>query len=464
MAEAASAVEQVARLRRGFETGRTRELGWRTAQLTGLRRLLTEHADALTRAVCEDVGKPPQEVRLFELQVLVNEIDHVLANLRIWLLPRRVGVPLNTQPASAEVSLQPKGVVLVLSPWNYPLQLLLSPAIGALAAGNALLLKPSELAPRTAALVADLLPRHLDPDLVAVRTGGVPETTELLRERFDHILFTGSAAVGRTVLRAAAEHLTPVTLELGGKSPAYVDEHTDLRVAARRIVWAKYTNAGQTCVSPDHLLVTPGARDQLLDELAAAIESFFGPRPRQSPDYGRIVNDRHFERLAALLSDGRAVVGGDTDPGSRYLAPTVLVDVDPDSPVMQEEIFGPILPVLEIADAEAALDFIAQRPHPLALYVFSEDPETRTAFQQRSVSGGLVLDAALLHLSVPDLPFGGIGASGMGNYHGRSSLDTFSHQRSVLSKPMHPDTLEVVYPPLTALRRRVMKWVRLTPP
>lgn len=459
-----SAAELVAGLRRGFDTGRSHDLQWRRDQLTGLRRLLTEQADALTEVVRADVGKPAGEVRVFELQVLVNEIDHVLANLKVWLLPRRVGVPLNIQPASAEIRPQPKGVVLVLSPWNYPLQLLFSPAIGALAAGNALLLKPSELAPRTATLVAELVPRYLDPELVAVRTGGVPETSELLAERFDHILFTGSAAVGKVVLRAAAEHLTPVTLELGGKSPAYVDEHTDPVVAARRIAWAKFANAGQTCVSPDHVLVTPAAHERLLAELGRAIEAFFGADPRQSPDYGRIVDDRHFQRVQAFLADGRVLVGGASDPGQRYLAPTVLVDVDPGSPVMTEEIFGPVLPVLEVADAAAALGFLGARPHPLALYVFSDDPDTRAAFQRDSTSGALVFDAALLHLSVPDLPFGGIGDSGMGAYHGRASIDTFSHLRSVLSKPPHPDTLELVYPPVSDLRRTVMKLARLTPP
>ncbi|OYO05390.1 aldehyde dehydrogenase family protein [Enemella evansiae] len=462
MGDAGSAAELVAGLRRGFATGRSLELDWRQAQLTGLRRLLTEQADALTEAVRADVGKPTTEVRAFELQLLVNEIDHMLANLAGWLVPRRVGVPLNAQPASAEVHPQPKGVVLVLSPWNYPLLLLFSPAIGALAAGNAVLLKPSELAPRTAALVAELVPGHLDPELVAVRTGGVAEATDLLRERFDHILFTGSAEVGKVVLRAAAEQLTPVTLELGGKSPAFVDEHTDLRVAARRIAWAKFTNAGQTCVSPDHVLVTPGAREELVRELAAAIESFYGTDPRRSADYGRLVDDRHFQRVEAFLGDGRVVIGGASDADARYLAPTVLVDVDIDAPVMTEEIFGPVLPVLEVPDAEAALDFIAARPHPLALYLFSGDPDTREAFQRRSHSGALVLDAAMLHLAVPGLPFGGIGDSGMGNYHGRASIDTFSHQRSVLSKPTRPDTLELVYPPVTGWRRALMKLTRLT--
>ncbi|NNG19253.1 aldehyde dehydrogenase family protein [Naumannella sp. ID2617S] len=453
----------VTELRRGFATGRSHEQQWRFTQLEGLRRLLTRHETELTDAICQDVGKPAHEVRLFELQPLINEIDHTLANLGVWLMPRRVGVPLNTQPATAEVHPQPKGVVLVLSPWNYPLQLLLSPTIGALAAGNAVLLKPSEVAPHTAHLMARLIPQYLDPELVRVVTGGVEETTRLLTERFDHIIYTGSTAVGKIVMRAAAEHLTPVTLELGAKSPVFVDASVDPAAAARRIVWAKFTNAGQTCVSPDHVLVTPDAKDRLLTELARAIRTFFGEEPRQSPDFGRIVNDKHFERLSGLLDSGRAVVGGQQDAAGRYLAPTVLVDVDPDSPVMAEEIFGPILPVLEVADASAAIEFITARPHPLALYVFSDDSATREAFRERTLSGGLVFNAALIHLSIPDLPFGGVGDSGMGHYHGRFSVDTFSHLRAVFGKPLQPDTLEVVYPPVNDLRRRLMKLVRLTP-
>lgn len=389
-------------------------------------------------------------MRLTETSTTVQEIDSLLTHLEEWTATREVSLPVHLRPASAHVHLQPKGVVLVIAPWNYPLQLLLSPLAGALAAGNTAVLKPSEVTSRVADLVARLVPDYLAPEVVQVVTGGVPETTALLEQRFDHIVFTGSTAVGKVVMRAAAEHLTPVTLELGGKSPTFVDSTMDAVVVARRIAWGKFTNAGQTCIAPDYVLVTPEARGPLLTALGEVVREFFGPDPRTSPDLGRIVNGQHHRRLVGLLGGhgGDVVVGGEHDAQDRYfVAPTVVVDPDLSSPLMQEEIFGPILPVLTVTDAETAARFVREREHPLALYVFSSDEQVRRTFEQRTTSGGMAIGAPLLHVATPDLPFGGVGASGMGAYHGQASIEEFSHHRSVLSKPVVPDTLSVIYPP-----------------
>lgn len=451
---------RVTTLRHTVAAGITRDLAWRRAQLGALRRLVIEHEDELTRAVVADVGKPALEVRVTELSQVVQEIDDLLAHLEEWTAPRPVALPAMHLPGSAHVQLQPKGVVLVIAPWNYPVQLLLNPLAGALAAGNTALVKPSELTPTVAATLERLITRHLPMDAVQVVTGGVEETTALLRERFDHIFFTGSPRVGRIVMRAAAEHLTPVTLELGGKSPTFVDDTVDPAAAARRIAWGKFTNAGQTCVAPDYVLVTPGARDGLVAALGEAVTEFFGPDPARSADLGRILDRAQHERLVDLLGStgGTVAVGGEHDVDDRnYLAPTVVVDPDLGAPVMTEEIFGPILPVVTVADAAEAIDLIGSRERPLALYVFSEDEDTRTAFEQETVSGGLAHGAPLIHLTVPGLPFGGVGGSGTGRYLGRASIEELSHHRSVLSKPLRPDTLAAVYPPYPAWKRTAVR-------
>ncbi|GAB3711141.1 aldehyde dehydrogenase family protein [Mariniluteicoccus flavus] len=457
MSEPISYADTVASLRRTFDSGRTRPLEWREAQLRAIQEMVATHEAEFAEALAADLGKPADEARMFELAVISGEVDHFLRNLHTWTGPRRVGVPASLLPASAAIVPEPLGVVLVIAPWNYPVQLLLSPLIGALAAGNAVVLKPSEVTPTTSATLARLIPRYLDPEAVTVVEGGVAETTALLKERFDHILYTGNAAVGRVVMRAAAEHLTPVTLELGGKSPAYVDEHADLVTVARRIVWAKFINAGQTCVAPDYVLVTPKAHDELVRQLGLAIRASYGEQPRTSPDYSRIVNTKHFDRVVGLLASGTVAHGGESDRTQRYVAPTVLTDVAEDAPVMGEEIFGPILPVLQVANHDEAIAFVNAREKPLALYVFSGDRDVRRAFRERTSSGGLVEGAALLHLSSHDLPFGGVGESGMGRYHGKASIDTFSHLRAVFTKPLTPDTLKMIYPPYTEWSRKIMK-------
>ncbi|MFI1566598.1 aldehyde dehydrogenase family protein [Streptomyces sp. NPDC020490] len=427
----------VARLRATFRTGRTKPLAWRTDQLRRLRALLTEKGPDLAAALHADLGKSVTEAHRTEIDFTVREIDHTLGHLADWLRPEPAPDPAHLgADARAWTQYDPLGVVLVIAPWNYPAQLLLAPLVGALAAGNAVVAKPSELAPATSAALARLLPEYLDTDAVAVVEGGVPETTALLAQRFDHVFYTGNGTVGRIVMRAAAEHLTPVTLELGGKSPAFVDRGVDLDVVADRLARGKFLNAGQTCVAPDYVLTDPATAAALEPALARAVEALYGSDPRTCGEYGRIVNERHFDRLTGLLGSGRVVVGGDSDRAQKFIAPTVLADVDPESPVMREEIFGPILPIVTVSGLDEAIDFVNDRDKPLALYVFSESEGTRARIAAETSSGGLGYGLPLAHLTVSDLPFGGVGESGMGSYHGPYSIETFSHRKAVLDKPL----------------------------
>uniref|UniRef100_UPI0004AA19EC aldehyde dehydrogenase family protein n=1 Tax=Streptomyces resistomycificus TaxID=67356 RepID=UPI0004AA19EC len=393
----------VARLRATFRTGRTKPVAWRMTQLRRLREMLTDHGADLAAALQADLGKSVTEAYRTEIDFTVREIDHTLEHLADWLRPEPAPVPAHLgADATAWTQYDPLGVVLVIAPWNYPAQLLLAPVVGALAAGNAVVAKPSEMAPATSAALARLLPAHLDTDAVAVVEGGIPETTALLAERFDHIFYTGNGTVGRIVMRAAAEHLTPVTLELGGKSPAFVDRDTDLDVVADRLARGKFLNAGQTCVAPDYVLTDPATAAALEPALARAVEALFGTDPAASGEYGRIVNERHFDRLSGLVDSGRVVVGGVGDRTAKYLAPTVLADVDPDAPVMREEIFGPILPIVSVLGLDEAIAFINDRDKPLALYVFSESDGTRRRIAEETSSGGLGYGLPLAHLTVSD--------------------------------------------------------------
>jgi aldehyde dehydrogenase (NAD+) len=439
--------QAAAELRRTFDTGITRPLQWRLEQLRALRHMLIERAADFDLALNEDLGKHPTESKLTETGIAVAEIDHTLKHMKRWLAPRRVGVPLLLRPATASITPEPLGVVLVIAPWNYPLLLSLMPLIGALAAGNTVVIKPSEMARATSARLARLLPKYLDRRAVIVVEGGVENTATLLEQRFDHIFFTGNSQVGRIVMTAAAKHLTPVTLELGGKSPTWVDDSVDLAAAARRIAWAKFINCGQTCVAPDYVLATPDVADKLAPLLADAITDLYGTDPKSNHDYGRIVNTLHFRRLTALLAESRIVIGGQTDATQRYIAPTVLDHVSPNAPVMREEIFGPILPIVRVPDLDAALTHIRAGDKPLALYAFTNDKTTRQRFIEETSSGAIGFNVAVVHLGAPDLPFGGVGESGMGAYHGRRSVEIFSHLKPVMTKRFWPDTLRMIAPP-----------------
>jgi aldehyde dehydrogenase (NAD+) len=452
-----TAAAAVARLRASFETGRTRPLEYRQEQLAGLERFLTERAAEIETAIQHDLGRPAIEIYASEIALVASELALTRRKLRSWTRPQRVWTSLVAQPGKSRIYHDPLGVVLIIGPWNYPLQLVLAPLVGAIAAGDCAIVKPSEVVPTVSALLAARLPEYIDRDCVQVIEGGVLETTELLAQRFDHIFYTGNGTVGRIVMEAAAKHLTPVTLELGGKSPCIVDQQADLDVAARRIVWGKFYNAGQTCVAPDYVLVHQAVENALLSRIKETIHSFFGADPRSSHDFGRIVNARHHRRLMKLIpGSGEVVAGGDADEDARYIAPTILHHVPADAPVMAEEIFGPILPVLGVPDMEHAIAFVNARPKPLALYLFTSDPLIEESVIERTSSGGITVNHILLHLTVPSLPFGGVGPSGMGAYHGRATFETFSHKKSVLVKPTWLDP-SFFYPPYTEFTKKLIR-------
>jgi len=446
----------VTALRATFEGGGTRPIDWRLNQLERLAALVSEQESDLSDALRADLGKPPFESWLGELSLLNAEVTYTRKRLRSWMRPERVRTPLAIQPGKSRIVREPLGVVLIIGPWNYPIQLVLAPLIGAIAAGNCAVLKPSELTPRSSSVLAELIPKYLDTSAVTVVEGGVKETGALLAQRFNHIFYTGGGVVGRIVMEAASKHLTPVTLELGGKTPCIVDRDIDLPVVARRIVWGKFFNTGQTCVAPDYVLAHKEIEQPLIEALRRTITEFYGQNPKASPDYGRIVNDRHFQRLVGLLSDGETVAGGERDEKQRYIAPTILRGVKPDSKIMADEIFGPILPVLSVNDVSEAISFVNARPNPLALYVFSKDRLTAQQIVERTSSGGACVNDVVAHLGVPGLPFGGVGASGMGAYHGRASFETFSHRKSVLTKGTLIDP-SLRYPPYTDNKT---KWAR----
>lgn len=443
--------------RRAFASGRTATMEWRRAQLDAIIRMLEEAAGEIEQAVADDLGKCPFEGYFMEVGGTIREAIAARKNLRRWTKDKRVNSLFTAGPSTAAIRREPLGTVLIIAPWNYPFRLLLMPLIGAVAAGNSVVLKPSELAPTSSALMADLARRYLDPEAIQVVEGGVPETTELLTHRFDHILYTGNAAVGRIVMKAAAEHLTPVTLELGGKSPVWVDSSWPLEDAAKAIAWGRFINAGQTCVAADYVLTTPDLVEPLAAAVAEATKEMYGTDPATNPDYGRIVNERHTRRLAGLLDSGRAVIGGTFDLEKRYVAPTVLVDVDPASPVMADEIFGPILPIVAVADHREAVNFIRSREKPLAMYAFTSRPEVRAAIENETSSGGLVFGGVMLHMTVPQLPFGGVGESGMGSYNGERTVATFSHERSVLRKWRGLDLTTLARPPYNERNLKILK-------
>lgn len=450
----------VACLRATFERGHTKPLAWRDEQLSRLADMLRDHADEFAIALRDDLRKSETEAWTTEIGFSIADVEHQRKHLARWARPRKVSLPVAYRPGSAQVVPEPKGVVLVIAPWNYPLQLVIAPMAAAIAAGNAVVAKPSEMAPATSAAVARRCAEYLDQTAVRVVEGGVETSTALLQQRYDHIFFTGGTRVGTIVMRAAAEHLTPVTLELGGKSPAIVTADADLEVTARRLAWGKFTNAGQTCVAPDYLLVERSVRDDLVSALRTAIEQFYGADPQRSGDFGRIVDDRHFERLAGMIAaehGGEVAIGGTTDPDTRYIAPTVVVDPHADADMMAEEIFGPILPVLTVDSLDEAVAAVTARPKPLALYVFASDEDADRVVSATS-SGAVGVDNTLMHVGVPDLPFGGVGPSGMGAYHGRAGFDTFSHLKSVYRRTTRIDP-SIVYPPYTDLKRRLIGWL-----
>jgi acyl-CoA reductase-like NAD-dependent aldehyde dehydrogenase len=419
--------------RQFFATGKTKDVAFRLEQLKRLKQAILDNQAAILEAVNADLNKPEFEAYATEIGV-VREIDYAIKHLKSWVKPKKVSTSIEQFPSSACIYPEPLGVVLIISPWNYPFQLMISPLVGAIAAGNCAIIKPSELAANTSRIVTQITEKTFDPAYITSIEGGVETSQELLAEKFDHIFFTGGTKIGQIVMEAAAKHLTPVTLELGGKSPCIVDSNVHIEHAAKRIAWGKFINAGQTCIAPDYLLVDRTIKNDLLTSIKQCIQEFYGDDPAKSPDYGRIINQRHFERLASFLSEGQPYIGGQTNPEERYIAPTVIDGVDWDAPVMEEEIFGPILPVLEYSDLSEAIAKINERPKPLALYVFSKDQQKQERVLRETSSGGVCINDTVMQVGVSELPFGGVGSSGIGSYHGKASFDTFSHQKSVLKR------------------------------
>ncbi|MCH2172430.1 aldehyde dehydrogenase family protein [Myxococcota bacterium] len=448
---------EIDRLRRSFENGRTRPLEWRREQLKRLIRMHEIHADEFVGALQADFGKPTFEAFTSDVSQGKLEAKSALKNLKKWTRPERVGgLPVMGR---ARVIREPLGVVLIISPWNYPVGLLLSPLAGAIAAGNAVVLKPSEVTPHVSAVLAKRLPEYMDPEAITLVEGGVEETTVLLEQRFDHIFYTGNGQVAQVVMEAAAKNLTPVTLELGGKSPCIVHEDADIETAARRIAWGKFVNAGQTCIAPDYVLVHESREEALVTALGKAVRDFYGDNPKNTADYARIVNRRHHERLATLMKDGTPAFGGEVDDDQCYVAPTVLRDADDESSLMRDEIFGPILPVRKVRNIDEAVQFVNSREKPLALYLFTKDGKVEDDVLSRTSSGGACVNGTLFHIMDSRLPFGGVGSSGTGAYHGRHTFETFSHRKSVLTRGTRFDP-KIMYPPygekLTKFVKRFM--------
>lgn len=451
-----AAVTDFERLQQSFELGKTKTYAWRKAQLEALQRMLTDNEEAFVNALYTDLGKSETEAFITEIGFLLNDIKHAKKHLRRWMKTQKVSTPLLAQPARSYLRPEPLGTVLIIGAWNYPIQLTLAPYIAALTAGNCAVLKPSELSPASSALMSSLIPKYLDGDAVAVVEGGKDVASELLSLPFDHIFYTGGEVVGKIVMEAAAKHLTPVTLELGGKSPCVVDANTDIATTARRIVWGKWTNAGQTCIAPDYVLVERSCANALIDKLSKEIARQFGDHPLQSKDYGRIVNARHLARLKQYMSGHNIVVGGQVDEAQLKLAPTVILNPDIDTPVMGEEIFGPVLPVIEVSSVGEAIDFIKRRHKPLAAYLFSESQATQQQFVDEVSGGSVCINDTMMFMSNPQLPFGGVGHSGMGRYHGKFGFDTFSHQKSVMKRSFWFD-IAVRYAPASARKRFLLK-------
>jgi aldehyde dehydrogenase (NAD+) len=424
----------IAKQRLYFNKGLTQSYEARKKALETLKKMLTENEEIIKKALYEDLRKPDFEAYTTEIGVVLVEIEHTLKHLKSWMQPNRVATPLLHFIGSSYIYSDPYGIVLNIAPWNYPFQLLVSPLVGILAAGNCAVLKPSELAPATSKVSATLFKKYFDESLIKVIEGGIPETQILLEQKYDYIFFTGGTNVGKIVYQAAAKHLTPVTLELGGKSPCVVDKNCDITISARRIVWGKFINAGQTCIAPDYLMVQKDVKDKFLTALRSEIKDFYGEDPQQSKDFCRIINERHFDRLEKYLEDGKTLIGGKTDRSDKYIAPTVLEVKDTSKKVMQEEIFGPILPIIEYNNIQEAINFINERPKPLALYFFSEDSNNQELVLKNTSSGGACINETIMHITNGNLPFGGVGDSGIGAYHGQSSFKLFSHQKSVMKR------------------------------
>ena len=454
----ASEIEQlVARHRAYFLSGKTRPVEWREAQLAAVQALMKERAADFHDALWKDLRRNRVDADLADVKFVADEAAYARRRVRRWMRPLRESTPLILAPGRTRVRFDPLGVGLIIGAWNYPIMLVLSPLVAALAGGNAAVLKPSEGAPACAEAIARLVPQYLDREAVSVVTGGVAETTALLEQKWDHIFFTGGLPIGKIVMTAAARNLTPVVLELGGKNPTVVHSSADLRVAARRIAQGRWMNAGQTCTAPDYVLVFKDVAQEFLAQLKAAVIEFYGADPRESPDYGRIASARHFERLTKLIGNGRLYHGGQNDRDDLFIAPTILVNVPPEAMIMQEEIFGPILPVIEVDTVEETIDHMNARPSPLGLYVFARDGNVADRIVKATSSGDAAINDCTVQPLVRELPFGGVGNSGMGKYHGEWGFRAYTNARGVLHRGTSFDPA-VRYPPYSK-NTRLRDWL-----
>jgi len=442
------------------DNGTARSLSFRRAQLNILADVIVSSEGDILDALHLDLGKPVIEAYASEIGFVLADIRYALKHLDDWTRPQRRHTPLWLAPASSRIHPEPYGVALIIGPWNYPFALTISPLVSALAAGNGVCVKPSEYAPHVSSVITRILHDHFQSDYITAVEGDASRARELACQPFDKIFFTGSTTVGRLVLAAAAPNLTPVTLELGGKSPCLICSDADLQVAARRIVRGKFINAGQTCVAPDHVWVQAEVMKPWLEHLTRTLREFYGPDPKQSPDYGRIVNRSHMNRLTSYLSQGHLEFGGQFDESDRYLAPTVLTAVSLSAPVMQEEIFGPILPVLPFEKLDNVISLLRSRPRPLALYAFTGERATRERLLAETTSGGVGFNDTVSHILGRNMPFGGIGESGMGAYHGKAGFDAFTHYRSVLTRSSSFDP-GLAYPPFRISLATLKRFQRL---
>lgn len=439
-----------------FKTGATRPVAARLAALRQLEQAIRLHEKEICNALCNDLGKSDFESYMCEIGLVLDEIRFQQKHLARFARPRRVKTPMAQFKATSFVSPEPYGVVLVMSPWNYPFMLTLDPVIGAIAAGNCVVIKPSAYSASTSDLLGQLFAGLFQQEFVAVVPGGRAENTALLEQKFDYIFFTGSVEVGKLVMEKASRNLTPVTLELGGKSPCIVDETANLKLAAKRIVFGKYLNVGQTCVAPDYLFVHESVKDHLVGYLKMAITECYGAKPLENRDYGRIVNQKHFERICGLMEGEKILAGGETQPEKLRIAPTILGDITPESPVMQEEIFGPILPVMTYRDLSEVADYVSAHPKPLAFYFFTTSRAHEEYLLSRCSFGGGCINDTIIHLATTAMPFGGVGASGMGSYHGKASFDTFTHYRSIVKKANWVD-LPIRYQPYDEKKEKLLR-------
>lgn len=442
--------KQIEQQREFFNTQITKDPDFRKIQLKKLKQLVKDYEKEIQEALQKDLGKPGFESYLAEIEFILQELRYTLKKLNSWVKPKKVRTPILHFPGTSHIYREPFGCVLIISPWNYPFHLAIAPAIGAIAAGNSVIIKPSEHAPETALLLEKMINQNFDPGFFRIIQGEIEETRFILEQKFDYIFFTGNTQVGKIIMKAAAEHLTPVTLELGGKSPTIIDSTANLEVSARRIAWGKFHNAGQTCVAPDYIYVKDTVKDAFLEKMSSTLIDFYGKDASESPDYGRIINKRHFDRLIQLFDNTDIVFGGQTNRKINFISPTLLKNISWDDAVMQEEIFGPILPVLTWNDERDLIQQINNRPKPLALYIFSENEEFIEKIIRETSSGGVSVNEPLSHITSVHLPFGGVGDSGMGHYHGKYSFYTFSHAKSVMKKTFFPDPA-VKYPPFSKI-------------